>query len=55
MPDLAHPDYFLRLARALDRIITDLPQADHVRRGNDISPAVHSVVTDISHVLTEQR
>ncbi|MEU7166620.1 hypothetical protein ACH4PU_33750 [Streptomyces sp. NPDC021100] len=53
MPDITSPDYFLRLARSLDRIFDDLPQAERVRRGDDISAAVHTVVTNTGHVLTE--
>ncbi|BAU88019.1 hypothetical protein SLA_7153 [Streptomyces laurentii] len=53
MPDITRPDHFLQLARTLDRVFDDLPQAEHLRRGDDISPAIHSVVSDIGYILTE--
>ncbi|MFJ6752183.1 hypothetical protein ACIQNI_28970 [Streptomyces sp. NPDC091266] len=53
MPDITRPDYFLQLARTLDRVFDDLPQAEHLRRGDDISPAIHTVVSDIGYILTE--
>ncbi|GGS92935.1 hypothetical protein GCM10010254_11070 [Streptomyces chromofuscus] len=53
MPDITRPDYFLQLARSLDRIFDDLPQAELLRRGDDISPLIHTVVSDLSYVLTE--
>ncbi|MFI8880276.1 hypothetical protein [Streptomyces sp. NPDC055243] len=53
MPDITRPDYFLQLARSLDRIFDDLPQAEDLRRGDDISPAIHTMVSDIGYVLTE--
>ncbi|WP_435058187.1 hypothetical protein [Streptomyces sp. bgisy060] len=53
MPDISHPVYFLRLARSVDRTLNDLPEAEHLRRGDDISPAVESMVVDIAHYLIE--
>ncbi|MFD9817478.1 hypothetical protein [Streptomyces violascens] len=53
MPDITRPDYFLQLARSLDRAFDDLPHAEELRRGDDISPAVYTVVSDVGYVLTE--
>ncbi|MFT9784674.1 hypothetical protein ACMZ5E_00335 [Streptomyces rhizosphaericola] len=53
MPDLSHPVYFIRLARSIDRTLNDLPDAEHLRQGDDISPAIESMVGDIAHYLIE--
>ncbi|MFF5491341.1 hypothetical protein [Streptomyces virginiae] len=53
IPDITSPDYFLQLARSLDRVFDDVPQAEHLRRGDDITPDIHTVVGDIGVILTE--
>ncbi|MFD6343421.1 hypothetical protein ACFWF9_01680 [Streptomyces roseolus] len=53
MPDVSHPVYFIRLARSIDRTLNDLPDAEHLRQGDDISPAIESMVGDIAHYLIE--
>ncbi|MFG2836442.1 hypothetical protein ACGFYE_15770 [Streptomyces zaomyceticus] len=53
MPDISHPVYFVRLARSVDRTLDDLPEAEHLRQGDDISPAIQSVVSDIAYYLIE--
>ncbi|OII69621.1 MULTISPECIES: hypothetical protein [unclassified Streptomyces] len=53
MPDITHPVYFIRLARSIDRTLNDLPEAEHLRRGDDISPAIQSMVGDIAHYVIE--
>ncbi|MGW7303974.1 hypothetical protein ACWGI1_00160 [Streptomyces sp. NPDC054835] len=53
MSDVTQPVYFLRLAQSIDRTFNDLPQAEHLRRGDDISPAIESVVSDIAYYMIE--
>ncbi|MEU9246590.1 hypothetical protein [Streptomyces sp. NPDC048385] len=53
MPDIADPRYFHQLAHTLDRITAELPTAKQLRRGDDISPAIRTLVSDTSSILTE--
>lgn len=53
IPDITSPDYFLQLARTVDRVFDGLPKAEELRRGDDISPAIHNMVSDIGVILTE--
>ncbi|MFD7320603.1 hypothetical protein ACFV9D_05850 [Streptomyces sp. NPDC059875] len=53
MPDIANPDYFLQLARTLDRMTADVPTAEQLQRGDDISPAIRTMVSDAGCVLIE--
>jgi hypothetical protein len=53
MPDIADPRYFQQLARTLDRITAELPTAEQVRRGDDISPAIRTLISDVGCILTE--
>lgn len=53
MPDIADPRYFQQLARTLDRITAELPTAEQLRRGDDISPAIRTLVGDVGYILTE--
>jgi hypothetical protein len=53
MPDIADPRYFQQLARTLDRITAQMPTAQQLRRGDDISPAIRTLVSDIGYILTE--
>ncbi|MFF4256631.1 hypothetical protein ACFY1L_36140 [Streptomyces sp. NPDC001663] len=53
MPDIADPRYFQQLARTLDRITAELPRAEQLRRGDDISPAIRTLISDLGFILTE--
>ncbi|MEV5506573.1 hypothetical protein [Streptomyces orinoci] len=53
MPDITHPEYFLQLARTLDRMTADLPAAGQLQRGDDITPAIQKLIGDASCVLME--
>lgn len=53
MPDIADPRYFQQLARTLDRITAELPTAEQLRRGDDISPAIRTLISDVGCLLTE--
>ncbi|MFF0740559.1 hypothetical protein ACFYVL_09165 [Streptomyces sp. NPDC004111] len=53
MPDITHPEYFRRLARTVGRISKELPRAQHLKRGDDITPAIHTAVSDLGYILAE--
>lgn len=53
IPDITNPDYFLQLARTVDKISNDLPKAEELRRGADITPDIHTMVGDLGVILTE--
>ncbi|MEU9189218.1 hypothetical protein AB0D14_32680 [Streptomyces sp. NPDC048484] len=53
MPDIADPRYFHQLAHTLDRITAELPTAEQLRRGDDISPAIHTLVGDTGCILAD--
>ncbi|MEU9280285.1 hypothetical protein [Streptomyces sp. NPDC048341] len=53
MPDIADPRYFHQLAHTLDRITAQLPTTEQLRRGDDVTPAISTLVSDTGHILTE--
>ncbi|MEU1629249.1 hypothetical protein ABZ746_28820 [Streptomyces sp. NPDC020096] len=53
IPDITHPEYFHQLARTIDKVSAELPRAEHLRRRDDITPAIHSAISDLGYILAE--